>query len=322
MGTGSNGVPSTDSRSGVLYGLVAYGWWGLMPLYFAAVSAVPPGEILAQRIVWCGLLLLVVLTLSGRWEELRTRMQSSRVRFTFVLTALLLSTNWIVYIHGVTTGRTVETSLGYFINPLLNVLLGVLIFRERLRPGQGIAVLLATAGVMLLVVSVGEVPWIALTLATSFALYGLLRKQAPADALLGLSIETFVMVPFALAYLGVLIAHGTMTLGRTGLTVDLLILASGVVTAIPLFCFGHAARKLRLSTLGLLQFLAPSVQFLLAVVYLQEHVTAEKWRSFALIWAGLAVYSFDSWWNSRGAGGVVIPDCDGGAEVEPVSQTD
>jgi len=186
VGTDLNARPATDTRAGILYGLAANGFWGLMPLYFFAVREVPPGEILAQRIVWCGVLLALVLAVTGRWRELLERLRVAGVPRTFVFTALLLTANWLAYIYGVTHGKTVETSLGYFINPLLSVLLGMIVLRERLRFSQAVAVLLAATGVLIPVAAAHEVPYIALTVAVSFALYGLLRKQAPVDALVGL----------------------------------------------------------------------------------------------------------------------------------------
>jgi chloramphenicol-sensitive protein RarD len=286
---------STDSLSGILYGLAAYGLWGLMPLYFAAIRHVPSYEILAQRIVWCGLFLAMLLTAAGRWGDLARALRSRAVRLTFLATALLLSANWLTYIHGVTTGRAVETSLGYFINPLLSVALGVVVFRERLSPWQVSALGLATAGVLVLVITAGQVPWIALTVAFSFALYGLLRKTAPADAVVGLAIETFYLVMPSAAFLALFGYRGGLVFGTSGLTTDLLLLASGVITAVPLLCFGQAARNLRLSTLGFLQYLAPTVQFLLAITVLGESMNRTRWWSFTCIWVALAVFSFDTW---------------------------
>jgi chloramphenicol-sensitive protein RarD len=318
VGTELNARPPTDSRSGIVYGLAAYGFWGVMPLYFYAVSDVSPGEILAQRIFWCGLLLAIVLGVTGRWREMVDRLRMPGVPRTFTCTAFLLTANWLAYIYGVTHQKTVETSLGYFINPLLSVLLGMIVLRERLRLWQAVAVLLATAGVLIPVAAAAEVPKIALTVAVSFALYGLLRKQAPVDALVGLSIETFILAPFAAGYLVMLIAQGKMALGRSGATIDSLLLASGIITAAPLLWFGKAARMLSLSTLGILQYVAPTMQFVLAVLYLGESVAVAKWAAFALIWTALAIYSFDSWRHARSERAVVIADGDGGAELEPV----
>jgi chloramphenicol-sensitive protein RarD len=318
VGTDLNARQPTDSRAGIVYGLAAYGFWGVMPLYFYAVSAVSPGEILAQRIFWCGILLALVLAITGRWREMVDRLRTPGVPRTFACTAFLLTINWLAYIYGVTNKQTVETSLGYFINPLLSVLLGMIVLRERLRFWQAVAVLLAAVGVLIPVAAAAEVPYIALTVAVSFALYGLLRKQAPVDALVGLSIETFILTPFAAGYLVMLLAQGNMALGRSGTTVDALLLASGVITAAPLLWFGKAARMLSLSTLGILQYVAPTMQFVLAVLYLGESVAAAKWAAFVLIWTALAIYSFDSWRHARSERAVVIADGDGGAELEPV----
>jgi chloramphenicol-sensitive protein RarD len=318
VGTDLNARRPTDLRAGIVYGLAAYGFWGLMPLYFDAVRDVPPGEILAQRIVWCGALLAIALGVTGHWREMIDRLRAPGVPRTFSCTAFLLTTNWLAYIYGVTHGRTVDTSLGYFINPLLSVLLGMFVLRERLRFWQAVAVLLAAAGVLIPVAAAAEVPWIALTVAVSFATYGLLRKQAPVDALVGLSIETLILAPFAAAYLLLLLFQGNMALGSSGATVDALLLASGIITAAPLLWFGKAARMLSLSTLGILQYVAPTMQFVLAVLYLGESVAPTKWAAFALIWAALAIYSFDSWRHARSERAVVIADGDGGAELEAV----
>jgi chloramphenicol-sensitive protein RarD len=275
-----------------------------MPLYFHKLKHVSNYEILAQRILWCGLILAVVLTLTGRWPDVRRAWQSNAVRLTLFASALFLSANWLIYIHGVTSGQTVETSLGYFINPLLNVALGMVFFRERLRPLQVAALLLATLGVLNLIALAGHFPWIALSLATSFALYGVLRKAAPVDALVGLSVETFVLVIPAALGMAILAANGEVRFGTMGPATDLLLLASGVITAVPLLCFGQAARKLQLSTLGFLQYLAPTVQFLLAITVLGERELMDpvRWASFICIWIALAVYSLDTWLRLRRRG--------------------
>jgi chloramphenicol-sensitive protein RarD len=283
---------TTDSKAGLIAGLAAYGLWGVMPLYFWALEGVSPEEILAQRIIWCGLILAVVLTTTGRWPEFATGLRSRRVWTTFLLTAVLLSINWLTYIYGVVRKQTVETSLGYFINPLLNVVFGVVIFRERLRPLQAIAVGLATVAVLMIVVAAGQPPWIALTLAFSFALYGVFRKTAPADALLGLSFESLFLAPAAIGYAAYLATMSQLHLGPNW-RLDALLVASGAVTAAPLLCFGVAARSLRLSTLGFLQFVAPTAQLLLAVTVMGEVVGPERWFSFGLIWVALAIYSID-----------------------------
>jgi chloramphenicol-sensitive protein RarD len=299
---------TVDSRVGIAAGLAAYGLWGAMPLYFAALRGVPADEILAQRIVWCGLFLGALLTITGRWADLVRTCRSAVVLRTFLATAVLLSINWLVYIHGVTSGQTVETSLGYFINPLLNVASGFAFFRERLRPLQLFALGLAAIGVLNLVIAAGHFPWIALTIATSFALYGLLRKTAKADALIGLSIETLILLPPAVAYAGFLWATGSLHLGTVDRTTDGLLLASGIITAVPLLFFGVAAQNLRLSTLGFLQYVAPSAQFLLAITVLGESMSLVRWASFLCIWIALAVYSWDTWRGMRQARTIGVPE--------------
>jgi chloramphenicol-sensitive protein RarD len=290
---------SIDSRIGIIAGLAAYGLWGLMPLYFNALRHVRADEILAQRIVWCGVFLAVLVTITGRWSEVIRGFRSPRVLGVYLVTSVLLSINWLVYIHGVTSNQTIETSLGYFINPLLNVALGMVFFRERLRPTQIGAVALAGIGVLILILAAGHFPWIALSIALSFALYGLFRKTAPADALLGLTLETIILLVPACGYATYLLVSGRLHLGPDDWRTDGLLLASGVITAVPLLCFGVAAQHLRLSTLGFLQYLAPTGQFLLAIAVLGESMSPEKWISFICIWTALAVYSWDTWRGLR-----------------------
>jgi chloramphenicol-sensitive protein RarD len=289
------------SAAGLLYGLAAYGWWGLMPLYFKAVGAVPPWELLAHRIVWSVVLLAAVLTLWRRWPDLARCLRDRRLLVLLLLSAVLVGLNWLVYIHGVATRRIVHTSLGYFINPLFSILLGLVFFRERLRPWQWVAVGLAAAGVAWHVGGVGELPWIALVLAGSFGLYGLVRKVTPVDALLGLTVETLVLMPPALAFLGWQAGQGANAFARGEGWTDVLVLTSGVVTAVPLLCFGAAARRLRLSTLGFLQYLAPSMQLALGVFLYGEEFSPQRAVTFGLIWAGLAVLTAESLLNRRRA---------------------
>jgi chloramphenicol-sensitive protein RarD len=290
---------SCDSRLGIIAGLAAYGLWGLMPLYFTALSNVPAFEILAQRIVWCTLFLAIVVTIVGRWPEVARGLRSPIVLATFLTSSLLLSVNWITYIHGVVTKQTVETSLGYFINPLLNVALGMVFFRERLRPMQLAAVALATGGVLNLIFAAGHIPWIAFSLAGSFAFYGLVRKTAPSDALLGLTFETLILFVPACVFAIYLARTDGLAFNLDDWKTNSLLLASGVITAIPLLLFGVAAKNVRLATLGFIQYLAPTCQFLLAVAVLGEPMSREKWVSFAFIWTALAIYSVDTWWAMR-----------------------
>jgi chloramphenicol-sensitive protein RarD len=285
--------------AGLLFGVSAYGLWGLMPIYFKQVQSVPGGELLAHRIIWCALLMLLVVTLLRGWSEFLSLVRSRRLACLLVLSSLLVATNWLIYIHGVSTRQVVQTSLGYFINPLFSVLLGIMFFRERLRPWQAVAVLLATVGVVHHVSALGEMPWIALGLAGSFGLYGLVRKLAAVEALAGLAVETLVLTPGALAFLAWRAAEGSLAFGSEGAMVDGLVLASGAVTAVPLVCFGAATRRLPLSTLGFLQYLAPSMQLALAVWLFDEPFTTEHAVSFGFIWAGLATFSVESFLARR-----------------------
>jgi chloramphenicol-sensitive protein RarD len=282
------------ARQGVLYGLAAYGLWGVVPVYFKAIATVPPAEVLAQRIVWSVAFLVLILTAFGRWAEVRDGLRSRPVLLRLLATTVLIALNWFAYIYGVSTGQIVQASLGYFVTPLVNVLFGLVFFRERLRPWQWAAVTLAAVGVVYLVARAGGVPWIALTLALSFGLYGLLRKQVPLDGLVCLAVETFLLLPAALGYLGWLWAEGRLALGSGERSRDWLLLASGVVTTVPLVCFGQAARRLRLTTLGFLQYLSPSLQLGLAVLVFGEGFGPTQAVSFGLIWAALALYSADA----------------------------
>ncbi len=286
-------VQAEGSASGLAYGLAAYGLWGLMPLYFKEVGAVRPEEILAHRIVWCVLLLAAVLTMGRRWPDFARCLRSGRVLGLLVVSSLLVGFNWLVYLHGVATGRIAQASLGYFVNPLFSMLLGMAFFRERLRPWQWVAAMLAAAGVLYHVGALGETPWIALALMSSFGFYGLVRKVAPVDGLVGVTVETLVLLPAALVFLAWYAASGKASFGLNGWWVDGLLLASGAVTALPLLCFGEAARRLPLTTLGFLQYLAPSMQLALAVAVYKERFEAEHAVSFGLIWLGLAVFSVE-----------------------------
>lgn len=285
---------SERTRQGLIYALVAYGWWGLVPLYFRAMQQVPPLEILAHRIVWSLAVLAGVITLLGRWAALRECLRSRRFLVTLVLTAGLIAVNWFVYIYAVDRRRVVQASLGYFINPLVSVFLGMLFFRERLRPLQVFALLLAAAGTLRLALEEDVFPWISFALAFSFSLYALLRKKIPIDGLTGLSVETIFLTPLALGYLVFLARDENISMGTMSLTLDLLIVASGIVTAVPLLCFGQAAQRLPLSSLGFMQYLSPTIQFLLAVWAFGEPLHLSRLFNFVLIWAALALFTFDA----------------------------
>jgi chloramphenicol-sensitive protein RarD len=287
---------TTPNRSpaGLIYGLAAYGLWGVMPLYFRVVKKVDPLELLTHRVVWSVLLLAGLMTALRRWPEVRVVLRNPITCGLLAASTVFIAVNWYVFIVGVSTGRVVQNSLGYFINPLFSILLGVVVFRERLRVAQWGALALASAGLVYLVVAVGEVPWIALALATSFSLYGLVRKVAPVESLVGLTVETMFLAPFAVAALGFWASRGTLMLGTMGGPTDAAVVASGVVTAVPLLCFGAAARRLPLSTMGFLQYLAPTLQFLFALYVFGERFGEEQRVGFSLIWSALVIVTADA----------------------------
>jgi chloramphenicol-sensitive protein RarD len=282
------------SRGGLVYGLLAYVLWGLVPVYFKALGHVRPVEILANRIVWSVLFLTLLLTVLRRWPDFLRAIRSRSLVLLLLASSLLLAVNWFVYIYGVATDRIMQTSLGYYVTPMVTVLLGMVFFRERLRPGQWAAMALATAGVLYLALDGKEWPWVALCLALSFGLYGLLRKKAVVDTLTALSLETAALLPAALAALVWWDHDGRLALGHVDRATDALLLSSGAITVVPLLCFGLAARRLRLSTLGFLQYISPSLQFLQAALFFGEPFTRTRQVSFGLIWAALAIYSIDS----------------------------
>lgn len=278
----------SPATTGTLLALAAYGMWGLLPLYWKALGDVAAPAILAHRIVWSVAFIALVMLLGRRRPAFDW---SRRTLALLALSGSLLAVNWLIYIWAVNAGRVLETSMGYFINPLVSMLLGRLVLGERLRRQQQAAVGLAGFGVAVLTLGAGEPPWIALSLAVSFALYGLLRKLRPVDAVLGLGVETGLLWPLAAAYL--LWLPGP-AFGATAAETTLLVLA-GVATSAPLICFAAAASKLRLTTLGFLQYVAPTMHFLLAVVLFGETVTPVHLVTFGCIWAALAVYAADGW---------------------------
>ncbi|MDZ4254439.1 MAG: EamA family transporter RarD [Sulfuritalea sp.] len=285
-----------NTRLGVVAGIIAYITWGLVPIFFKQIAAVPADEIIAHRVVWAMLLMTLIIGCGrGFGDALRVARIPKQLARIALASALVIS-NWLTFVWGVNNGHILETSLGYFILPLFNVALGVLVLKERLRPLQWLAVLLATSGVTIEAVRAGGLPWIALVLAGTFGIYGLLRKQLPLDAASGLFLETVCMTPLALGWLAWLAFSGQSHFG-VGPGVlparDLLLIATGAVTAIPLLLFAVAARRLPLNLLGFLQYLAPSITFLIAVLIYQEPLDLTRALAFAVIWIGLAVYSVD-----------------------------
>ncbi len=285
-------VTSTRSKQGIIYAIAAYGSWGLFPLYFKTVASVAPVEVLAHRALWSFAVLAVLVAFLGRWSELGRELRSGKLLAMLGLSTLCIAVNWLLFIHAVVSGQVLQASLGYFINPLVNVLLGVVFLGERLRPYQNVSIMLALVGVVVLTCFVGEVPWIALTLALTFGLYGLMRKIMPVDGLVSLTVETLAMMPIALAYF-VYLGATRQGAGNSIGTLGLLAL-SGPVTTVPLLFFGAAARQLRLSTMGILQYLSPTLQFLLAVVAFQEPFSTAQIVSFGCIWTAITIYTADS----------------------------
>lgn len=268
--------------------------WGLLPIYWKSVITVDPFEILCHRIVWSLVFIAVILTLIKGWSGTFGAIRSGRDILILTLSSLMIGANWLVYIWAVNTGHVIATSLGYYINPLVSILLGFVFFRERLKPVQLVAIGLAALGVVNAVVGYGELPWISLTLAVTFGLYGLLRKIASVESLPGLFLETMILTPFALAYLVMLEADGTAAMFHQSLRIDLLLAGAGAATATPLIGFAFGARRLPLTVVGLLQYVAPSIAFCLGVFVYKEPFTTSHLVTFALIWAGLAVYTADT----------------------------
>lgn len=278
---------------GVLFGVSAYLWWGLVPIYFKAVASVPAWEVLAHRIVWSLFLLLGLLLVQQQWSAFRSIWRSGRTLATLCVTTVLIAANWLIFIWAVATNQVVDASLGYFINPLVNVALGMVFLGERIEKWKGVSVALALAGVAWLTFLHGKLPWLSLALAFTFGVYGLLRKTVPVGALPGLAMETGLLTPLAGLYLIVAGFQDQAVFGSSwGMSV--LLAMSGVVTAVPLLWFAGAARRLQLSTLGFLQYLSPTLQFLLAVMVFRESFQPAKAAGFVFIWAGLILYAVNA----------------------------
>jgi chloramphenicol-sensitive protein RarD len=286
-------MTAVRSRSGFGFALGAYVAWGVFPLYFKALRSVSPLEILAHRVVWSTVLLGAMVLLRRRWAEYRRPFASLRTLAVYLLSTALVTTNWLLYIWGITSGHALDASLGYFITPIVSVLLGLLFLGERLRPRQTAAVALAAAGVLMLVARLGAIPWLALGLALSFGGYGLVRKKAAIDPVVGLLVETSLVAPFGAVLIIARAADGTGQLGASPLVTTLLLLA-GLVTALPLIWFAHGVRSLPLSTMGLLQYISPTLQLLCAVLLFHEPFTRAHAAAFGCIWAALALYTFDA----------------------------
>ena len=281
---------SQKEKAGVFFALGAFGFWGFLPIYFKTIQHVSPLEILCHRIVWSVPITALLIFLLRGWKELGHAVSARTVVGTLFLSALLVGTNWLIFIYAVSTDRIVEASLGYFINPLVNVLLGVVLLRERLRRWQAIAVVLAALGTLNQTIQQDGLPWISLALAFTFGFYGLLRKTVSIESVNGLFFETSLLTPFALGYLLYRGINGVGAFGAVDWQTTTLLSFAGFITSVPLVCFTSATRRLHYSTIGLLQYLAPSLQFLIGVFYYGDPFTATHMVTFAFIWSGLAIF--------------------------------
>ncbi len=295
-------LPSrTDQRAGLAYGLAAYTMWGLLPLYWHLLDAAAPSEILAHRMLWSLPVAVVILAALRRWSWIRPLLRQPKRLGLVLVCAVVISLNWFLYIWAVNAGHVLEASLGYFINPLVSIAFGVLVLRERLRPLQWAAVGVGTLAVVVMTVAYGRMPWIALGLALSFATYGLVKKGIRLDGIEGFSAETALQALPALGYLVYLGLHGQSAFVSGGTGQALLLAACGIATAVPLICFGASAVRLPLTTVGMLQYLAPTFQFLLGLTVFHEEMPPERWAGFALVWAALAVLTWDALRTARRA---------------------
>jgi len=281
-------------NKGILSGICAYLLWGLFPIYWKILHHVPAIQIIGHRIVWSFIFLILIVVSANQWKNFRSAVMSKKVFGIYMVASALLTINWFVYVWGVNAGRIVETSLGYFINPLFSVLLGIVFLKEKLRLMQWIPVILAAAGVIYLTVDYGRVPWIALSLAFTFGLYGLVKKTAPLDSLFGLTFETAIAFPFALTYLIFVTTQGTGSFPQGNAANDLLLVATGIITSVPLLLFAYAVRNIPLSTVGILQYIAPSIQFLIGVVVYREDFGKSDMIGFGLVWTALLIFSIES----------------------------
>ena len=287
-------VGQVESRRGLVLGATAYGIWGAFPLYFPLLEPAGAVEMLAHRVLWSAVTMGLLVVLLGRTAAFRAVARDRRTLAVLALAAATITVNWATYIWGVTNGRVVETSLGYFVNPLVTVLMGVLLLGERLRRLQWVALGIAAAAVAVLTWDYGRLPYVALVLAFSFGTYGLAKKTANVGAVESLTLETALVAPFALAYLVVLTAAGRSEFGGHRAGHVLLLMSAGVVTAVPLICFGAAATRVSMVTLGLLQYLAPVLQFALGVLWFHEDMPAGRWAGFALVWLALVLFTVEA----------------------------
>jgi chloramphenicol-sensitive protein RarD len=285
------------TTEGTVTAIAAFSLWGILPIYWKALKHVPPIEILAHRVVWSLLFVMVLVSIQCRWREVKDAVLSYPKVRIILITAFLLGANWLTFIWAINTDRIVEASLGYFINPLVAVCLGVVVLRERLRGWQIIAIGLALAGVLYLTLRHGRVPWIALILALTFGIYGLLRKTARAESMVGLFFDTSILTPIALAYLIRLGVEESGALGSPDLQTNLLLVGTGVVTATPLLLFAHGARRIQYSTVGMLQYIGPTGHLLVGVLLYKEPFGTTHMVAFGAVWTAIVIYSISSLWR-------------------------
>jgi len=288
-----------EQRKGGIFACLAFFMWGLAPIYFKQIQYVSAFEILTHRVVWSVVFLVLVVSVLKYWDKVKRIVVQPKIMFMLLITSSILGFNWGLFIWAVNNNHMLDASLGYYINPLLNVLLGMLFLGERLRKLQGFAVFLAFAGVVLQLVSFGSFPVVAFSLATSFAIYGLLRKKLPVEALPGILLEALILLPVALIYWWVMAPTPTSDLVVNDWHTNTLLISAGIITTLPLLCFTGAAKRLQYTTLGFFQYIGPSLMFMLAVVFYDEVFDAERVITFACIWSALAIFTWDSYHQSR-----------------------
>ncbi|TMO25996.1 EamA family transporter RarD [Pseudoalteromonas sp. S4741] len=289
----------TEQRKGAIFACLAFFMWGLAPIYFKMIQHVSAFEILMHRVIWSVMFLILVVSMLNYWNKIKRILIQPKLILMLVVTSTLLGFNWGLFIWAINNNHMLDASLGYYINPLLNVLLGMVFLNERLRKLQGAAVALAFIGVLLQLISFGSFPVVAFSLATSFALYGLLRKKLQVDALPGILIEALILLPVALTYWWLMVPTETSNLPANDWLTNALLVSAGIVTTLPLLCFTGAAKRLQYTTLGFFQYIGPSLMFILAVVFYGEVFDAERVITFACIWSALAIFSWDSYHQSR-----------------------
>ena len=287
------------NKQGLLFALSAYTAWGVFPIYWKLLQQVPALQLISHRIIWSFALLMIILALKGGIKTIIGQMTNLKVLRVYALASILIGINWLFYVWAVNAGFIIETSLGYFINPLISVLLGTIFFKERLRPMQWIAVLMATIGVAYLTIAYGRLPWIALILAFSFGFYGLVKKLAPLSSVSGLTMETGLLFLPALGYLLFSEWHGGGAFTHSGLQADLLMIGTGLITTFPLLMFASATQRIPLSMVGLMQYIAPTIQFLIGIFIFHEPFSNQQLIGFGLVWIGLIIFISESILRAR-----------------------